>query len=161
VNDVLAWMESSALGHFMRESGPWTYALVNLTHILGVAALFGAVLILDLRLVGLWHRTPLAALTTVSSPLAAIGFAVAATSGIGLLASNATEYIGNPFLAVKFPAIGLGLANAILVRRSLAWRAHRDRALTPRERRRLAMAGALSLCSWLTAIAAGRLIGYW
>jgi len=51
-------MYASALGHFMRESGPWTYAIVNLAHILGIAALFGAVLIIDLRLLGVWRRTP-------------------------------------------------------------------------------------------------------
>jgi hypothetical protein len=40
----------------MRESGPWTYAFVNLTHILAVSALFGSVLVLDLRLLGVWSR---------------------------------------------------------------------------------------------------------
>jgi hypothetical protein len=30
-----------------------------------------------------------------------------------------------------------------------------------RERRQLAVAGGVSLLSWLTAVAAGRLIGYW
>ena len=38
----MAWMQTSTLGHFMRESGPWTYAVVNLTHILGLASLFGS-----------------------------------------------------------------------------------------------------------------------
>jgi len=36
LREILVWMEATALGHFMRESGPWTYAGVNLTHILGV-----------------------------------------------------------------------------------------------------------------------------
>ena len=52
---LLAWLESSALGHAMRESGVWTYGLVNLTHILGVSSLFGSVLVLDLRLLELWR----------------------------------------------------------------------------------------------------------
>lgn len=157
----LSWMESSALGHFMRESGPWTYALVNLAHILGIAALFGAVLILDLRLLGLWRRVPLAAVTSVAAPVAAFGFAIAATAGIGLISANATEYSGNPFLLVKFPAIALGLINAIAVRRTRAWREHVHRDLSSAERRQLAVMGTISLCSWLTAITAGRMIGYW
>ena len=33
---ILLWIEATSLGHVMRESGPWTYAIVNLTHILGV-----------------------------------------------------------------------------------------------------------------------------
>lgn len=158
---ILSWMESSALGQFMRESGPWTYPVVNLAHILGIAALFGAVLVVDLRLLGLWQRTPLSAVTTVGGPVAAFGFGLAAVSGLGLIASNATEYAGNPFLAVKFPAIALGLINAIVWRRSRAWREHGHRELSRRERRQLATMGGISLCSWLTAITAGRMIGYW
>src|SRR5688572_2155082 len=104
-------MQASALGHFMRESGPWTYAIVNLAHILGIAALFGAVVILDLRLIGFWRRTPLSALTEVAFPVAATGFALSVTSGIGLITANATEYVGNPFLYIKLPAIAIGFVN--------------------------------------------------
>ena len=38
--ELLAWLEGSALGHAMRGAGVWSYGLVNLTHILGVSALF-------------------------------------------------------------------------------------------------------------------------
>lgn len=154
-------MEASALGRLMRESGVWTYASVNLLHILGVASLFGAVLVLDLRLLGLMRRAPLAALADAASPVAAVGFVVAATSGAALLATNATDYIDNPFLLIKFPAIAVGLVNALAVRRSPAWRARHERAPTPAEARRLALMGGISLAAWLTAVAAGRMIGYW
>jgi hypothetical protein len=157
----MTWLETSALGHFMRESGPWTYALVNLAHILGIASLFGAILIVDLRLLGVWRRIPLAALADTAAPVAAFGLALALISGTGLLATKATEYVGNPFIYIKFPAIALGIANALAVRRSEGWRARASRELSPVETRRLAWMGALSLASWLTAIAAGRLIAYW
>ena len=114
--DALAWLESSALGTFMRDSGPWTYPVVNVIHVLGVATLFGAVLILDLRLLGVGRRAPLAAITTIAAPVAMAGFALAAASGVCLLAANALEYQGNPVLLVKFSAIGLGLANAAALR---------------------------------------------
>jgi hypothetical protein len=154
-------MEMSALGHLMRESGVWTYAIVNLTHILGIAALFGSVLIMDLRLLGLWRHVPLGAVASAATPVAAIGFVVAATTGAGLLATKATEYVGNPFLLIKFPAIAVGLINAAALRRTPAWRARALREPSGPEGRRLATMGALSLLSWLTAIAAGRLIAYW
>jgi hypothetical protein len=156
-----AWLEASALGHFMRESGPWTYALVNLAHILGIASLFGAILIVDLRLIGAWRRIRLAALADTAAPIAACGFVLAAVTGTGLLATKATEYVGNPFLYIKFPAIAIGVVNALAVRRSTAWRERASREPSPTEARRLAWMGALSLASWLTAIAAGRLIAYW
>lgn len=161
MHDFFAWLQASALGHFMRESGAWTYAIVNLLHILGVASLFGSVIIIDLRLLGLWRHTPLAALADAAAPVAACGFALAATTGVGLLATKATEYIGNPFLYVKFPAIALGLLNALILRVSPAWKARGHRDLSPSEHRQLAWVGAASLACWLTAIAAGRLIAYW
>ena len=157
----MAWLEGSALGHLMRDSGVWFYGIVNLTHILGVATLFGSVVILDLRLLGLWSDVPLAGLTRPTVRMAAAGFMVAAVSGAGLLATKATEYIGNPFLYVKFPAIALALLNVGLIHRTSAWRAHSSRELSNTERRQLAAMGGTSLLCWLTSIGAGRMIGYW
>ena len=48
MNEFAAWLQASALGHLMRDSGPWTYAIVNLAHIFGIATLFGAILILSI-----------------------------------------------------------------------------------------------------------------
>jgi hypothetical protein len=160
--EFLAWMQASALGVFMRESSYWTYAFVNLSHILGVAVLFGSILILDLHLVGvLRRRAPLAAVSRVTLPVAKAGFALAATTGVALLCTNATEYVDNPFLVIKFPAIALGLANAAVVGRLRAWRVRDERDLTRGEERQLAVMGGVSLASWLTAVTAGRMIGYW
>lgn len=158
---LLAWVEGSALGSAMRHAGVWSYGVANLIHILGVATLFGSVLLLDLRLLGLWRRVPLAAITAAAVPSAACGFAVAVLSGACLISTNATEYIGNPLLLVKFPAIAIGLANALALNFVPAWRAHRSRELEPHERRKLAAFGGVSLASWLAAVSAGRLIAYW
>ena len=158
---VLTWIESSALGNAIRGSGVWTYGVINLVHILGVATLFGAILVLDLRLLG-WRRdVALASIASVTSPLAVIGFCLAALSGVCLLATNATEYASNPFLLTKFAAIAVGLINAIILSRLSGWKARSTRELEHRERVQLAMLGGVSLLCWLTALAAGRMIGYW
>jgi len=157
----MAWLEGSVLGHAMRSSGVWTYGVVNLIHILGVSALFGSVLMLDLRLIGAWRQVPLVVVTSTTVPIARVGFVIAATSGIGLLATKATEYVGNPFLLIKFPAIAIALINVAIIGRLSGWRARAVRDAAPHERRQLAIAGAVSLLSWLTAITAGRMIGYW
>ena len=159
--EFLAWLEGSALGHALRGAGVWTYGVVNLVHILGVATLFGAILVLDLRLLGLWARVPLVAVATPTVPLAIAGFTVAALSGACLLATNATEYAGNPFLLIKFPAIALGLVNVAVLNALPAWKARATRPPAEHERFGLSAAGAASLVCWLTALAAGRLIGYW
>ena len=100
--ELLTWLEASALGQAVRGAGVWSYALINLAHIVGVATLFGSVLILDLKLLGLFPRAPLAIVAVTSVPMAIAGFLFAATSGICLLATNATDYKSNPFLLIKF-----------------------------------------------------------
>lgn len=158
---LLTWLEGSALGGLMRTSGVWTYGVVNLVHILGISTLFGSVLAFDLRLLGLWRHAPLAALEQPLLTLAAAGFGVAATSGVALISTNGTEYIGNPFLVAKLVAIALGLTNVVAVQFLPAWR---TRALEPHgapQRVGLRVVGATSLACWLGAVAAGRMIGYW
>ena len=121
MSSLLTWVEQSALGHFVRESGPWTYPLINLAHIVGIAALFGSVLVIDLTLLGVGRRaaSTMSAIADAAAPVARAGFLLAAASGVGLLSSNASEYVGNPFFMIKFPLIALALLNAVLVTRSL------------------------------------------
>jgi len=145
----------------MRTSSLWTYPIVNLLHVFGIATLFGSALVVDLRLLGLWRKVPLRTVTDIALPVAGCGLALALTTGPALLATQATEYLGNPFLLIKFAAIAVGLANAAAVRGSTAWQESGTRDLLPGEHRRLAIVGGISLASWVAAIAAGRLIAYW
>jgi len=86
---------------------------------------------------------------------------VAASSGVCLLATKATEYVDNPFLYIKFSAIALGLVNVGVLHFTSAWKARTLRDLSPKEQSQLAKIGAISLFCWLTAVTAGRMIGYW
>jgi hypothetical protein len=162
IRSILLWIEGTGLGHWMRESGPWTYAIVNLTHILAVSTLFGSILILDLRLLGAWsRRVRIDDLASAVTPVALSGFVIAVCTGAAMLATKATAYVDNPFLLIKFPAIAVGFVNAALLNSRPVWRELRVRALTPRERRQLAVFGGISLTAWLTAVTCGRMIGYW
>ena len=82
---------------------------------------------------------PVAAIARVASSAAGVGFAFAAPTGIALLATQATEYIGNPFLPIKLLSIAVALVNVVASHRSAAWRALTTRELTVQERRRLAV----------------------
>lgn len=159
---ILLWLEESALGEAVRDSGVWTYGWLNLAHILGIATLFGAMLILDLRLLGAWRSIALPLLARPTIPLAAVGFLIAVTSGATMLTVNATGYEGNPFLYTKLPLIGVAVINVLVVQRLTAWR----RALAGHDpgsgdHRVLGIVGAISLLLWLAIIACGRMIGYW
>jgi hypothetical protein len=160
--ELMAWLEASALSEFLRGLNIWAYGLINLVHILGISTLFGAVLLLDLRLMGLWRSIPLTGVIRPTVPLAAIGFILAATSGSLMFSFNTTNYHGNPFLYVKLPVIVVALVNVAIIQRLAAWR--RAKAGAPTEsgdQTVLAICGALSLLTWTTVITCGRMIGYW
>jgi len=161
MRQLLIWIEGTGLGHFMRESGPWTYAVVNVAHIFGVAALFGSLLVLDLRLLGLWRRVRLAELASAVTPVATTGFVMAVLSGSAMLATKATAYVDNPFLLIKFPAIALGLVNVGVLNATPAWKSRATGEPSPGQERQLAFLGGISLACWLTAITCGRMIAFW
>jgi hypothetical protein len=163
VRSLLTWIEQSGLGHLIRESGPWTYPFVNLAHIVGVAMLFGAVVVIDVMLLRGRRTQPWAraAVAAAATPIARTGFVLAAASGLGLVSTNGSEYIGNPIFTIKFPLIGMGLLNAAVVTHSAAWRALLAGDIRRDEERLLASMAAVSLVCWTGAITAGRMIGYW
>jgi len=157
----MAGLEASPLGHFMRDSGVWTYPFVNLAHLIGIAGLFGAICVLDLRLLGVWRSIPLGMISRPAVNVAGTGVAVAAVTGVMLLATKASEYATNPFLLPKLVLIGLALLNLAILHLTPSWHAHRGRDLTQAEYQRLRLFGATSLVFWLGAMTMGRLIGYW
>jgi hypothetical protein len=159
--EAMAWLEGSALAEALRGMGIWTYAVINLVHILGIGLLFGSIALLDLRLLGVWRGIPFAVLARPTVPLATTGFLVAIPSGILMLSFNTTEYHGNPFLYLKLPMVVVGLVNVAVVSRLPAWRRARNGSPAERpDRWVLPAAGAVSLSIWLTVITCGRMIGY-
>ena len=128
---------------------------------LGISSLFGAILVLDLRLLGIWRSVPVQALSRPVIPIATAGFALAVLSGTCMLATNGTDYVGNPFFLVKFAAIAVGLINVAAINRLPAWRSRNAGSPSRAGERQLAFVGAVSLLCWLTAITAGRMIAYW
>lgn len=157
----LTWLEASGLGRAVRGAGVWSYAGINLVHILGIATLYGSVLLLDLKLLGFFRRAPLSVISGPTVRLAATGFMIAAVSGVCLLSTNATEYSSNPFLPIKFGAIALALINILLVHRTTAWQGRSHDSFSPQQERRLAVGGGVSLLAWTTALTSGRMLGYW
>lgn len=162
LDTLLPEIENSSLGHAVRALGGWGYAWINLAHLLSIATLFGAILILDLRLLGWRAHIRLTDVSALTLPFALAGFAGAVLSGICMLSANASEYQGNPVLLLKFAALLLALANAGVVRRIPAWQARANPESGSVGHSNLLVAcGVVSLVSWLTVIAAGRMIAYW
>ena len=160
--EMMALVEASFFAEGLRSLGVWTYGIVNLAHIIGISLLFGAIAILDLRLLGLWQSLSVATIATITVPVAAAGASIAIPSGLSMFAMNATQYHGNHFLYLKLPVLIFALANVMVVTRLGAWRrAVLEGLVQPRDNSILFVAGAFSLFSWSFVLVCGRMIGYW
>jgi hypothetical protein len=140
-------------------SARWTYAAVNAGHITGIALLFGAIVPLDLRLMGCFRQVSIRALARVLVPVAACGLLLAVAAGSLLFSIRAVQYAGTTLFQVKMALVVCGIANALLLRKAAAWEAARDdtSAVPPP---RLRAAGALSIALWLSVIFCGRFVAF-
>lgn len=155
--EALTAIEQWPLAAALRD-GRWTYAAVNGLHVTGIALLFGAIVPLDLRLLGFWRQVTIRTLARVLVPVAAFGLLLAVSAGFLMFAIRATEYAAKPVFQIKLALIVCAVANALLLRRAMVWETGRDDTGAPPARLRLA--GALSILLWLGVIAAGRSIAF-
>jgi hypothetical protein len=140
-------------------SSRWTYAVVNAGHITGIALLFGAIVPMDLRLLGCFRQVSIQALARILVPIAASGLLLAIVAGSLLFSIRAVQYAGTTLFQIKLALIACGLANALLLRKAVAWEAARQETwdMPPP---RLRVAGALSIALWLATILCGRLLAF-
>jgi hypothetical protein len=122
--------------------------------VLGIALLVGAIIPLDLRLVGCWPAVPREALIRVLVPVAATGLALAVSAGLLLFSIRAGDYAALWVFRGKLLLIAIGAGSAILLHLTYG----RRLAEAPPER--LARAGMLSMTCWLGALIAGRMIAF-
>lgn len=155
---LAAALQDSALSQLLRSS-IWLYPLVNTGHVVGIALLFGAIVPLDLRLIGGFQRTPLEHLANTLVPVAMAGLVLALFTGSLLFATRPLDYVAEPLFGIKLTLLGAAVLNALLLRRSPGWRwLGATPGAPPQKEWRLH--GLLSMALWLAVIAAGRLIGY-
>jgi uncharacterized membrane protein YtjA (UPF0391 family) len=129
------------------------YLFVNATHILGIGLLLGSILPLDLRLLGFFRRFPLEVLRSFLVRNAAVGLTLAIVTGLWLFSVKPAEYLANTAFRWKMVFLVIALLNVAFQHRGASGRAFE---LTRATRVR----AALSLCLWLSALVAGRWIGF-
>ena len=152
VAELLAGLETSPLAAGLRGS-VWLYPLVNAAHIVGIALLFGAIVPLDLRLMGFFRDVEAAALSRLLVTVAATGLALAIVAGSLLFVTDAGDYFASNLFRAKMIVLLLALANVVLAFRLSGRSGARAAAY-----RRVAAAASIGL--WLTVIVLGRLVGY-
>jgi hypothetical protein len=142
-----AWMRGVA----------WAYPLVESLHIVALGTLFGAMAVVDLRLLGFSRALPMAPLIRHAVPLALLAFCLAGVTGLLLFLAHADDLVGNRIFVLKICLIGAAGTNAAIFHTG-NWGdpAHwgESAPLVPR------LLAVSSLIIWVGVIFCGRWIAY-
>ena len=152
---VAQWCEGSALGSAIRTS-PWAFAVIESVHLLALAAIGGAVLVVDLRLLGFGLREQrVSDLAGDAFPWFVGSLMVMLVTGFGLFLSEATKcYYSTPFW-VKMASLALAVLFTFTIRRQVT---QMDEARVRPVWLKLVALVSLSL--WFGVGAGGRWIGF-
>jgi hypothetical protein len=153
LDELLTALEATSFAQYLRVSR-WGYAAFNTAHVLGVALLFGAILSLNLRLLGFWPSVPRSGLVRVLTPMAAAGLLLAILAGAVLFSVRATEYADLGVFRLKLAFVALGILGALTLHR--AYGLDLDGASDAR----VAAHAAVSTVCWVGALICGRLIAF-
>ena len=160
--DIPAWLKSlegTGLASGIRDS-LYLFPFLEAVHVMALSVVFGTIMIVDLRLLGLasTHR-PFARMSSELLRITWGAFAVAAVTGTLMFMTNARVYAGNTSFRIKMVLLllaGLNMAFFHLTAGRSVIRWDKDRS-APRIGRTTA---ALSLSLWIAIIFAGRVIGF-
>ncbi|HWJ68474.1 MAG TPA: DUF6644 family protein [Sphingobium sp.] len=159
IDTLLDAIGDSAVGMFVAENAtafPW----IEVIHVLGIVVVFGSILLVDLRLMGLAARDyPALTFSRTILPVTWTAFIVAVVTGALMFASNPHGYFGNTMFRVKMLLL-LAAGLNMLVFHLITMRGGRmtdGPGPLPGGAR---MAGLFSLTLWLAIIACGRWIGF-
>ena len=151
--ELFHWLEYLPLLVAMRSS-PWLFPAIATVHLLGLAIIGGAVLVVDLRLLGLGLiGQPARRLARDTEPLLFIGIAIMLLTGPWLFMCFATKYYYLAAFWVKMVSLGAVLLFTLTIRRRVVRRS--GTAVTARK-----LVAVASLSLWFTVALGGRLIGF-
>ena len=154
--ELCEWIQYSAPLVAMRSS-PWLFPVIACIHLMGFAMIGGAVLLGDLRLLGLGlTRQPVALVARDAERWLTAGLLVMVPTGILQFMCFATKYYFLTFFWVKMASLLLVLLFTFSVRRKIVAMAD-ETGIRPGWRR---LAAVVSLSLWTTIAIGGRWIGF-
>ena len=148
-------LQYSSLLSAMRSS-PWIFPVIASIHLMGLALIGGAVLLVDLRLLGLGMRNqPLPQIARYAERWFVVSLAILLPTGIvQFMCFAATKYYYMKAFWIKMAALVLALLFTFAVRRRVVM-ADETRMSPPRNK----LVAGVSLALWGTVAVAGRWIG--
>jgi len=159
INALLKAIEASGLATGIRDA-LWLFPLIESTHVIGLSLVFGTILIIDLRLLGVAsaHRSFKQMASDILKWTWA-AFALTALTGSLMFITNARVYYHNSFFRIKMLLLLLSGINMLVFELTAGRTIHRwDKA--PSAPRAGKAAAALSLAMWIGIIVMGRLVGF-
>jgi protein-S-isoprenylcysteine O-methyltransferase Ste14 len=149
------WSEATALGTAIRNS-QYAFPIIEFFHLAALAVIGGAVLVVDMRLLGLGLRkTPVAELARDAQPWMIGSLIVMLVTGISLYTSEATKCYGSAAFWIKMIALVLAIVFTFTVRRKIAM--DDEQHVLPRTSRSV---GLVSVGLWFAVAWGGRWIGF-
>jgi hypothetical protein len=148
-------IEASAVGQLIKNS-KWAFAAIESIHLLALAVIGGAVLVVDLRLLGLGlRRQPVSEIARDAFPVLVASLIVMIVTGIGLFVSESIKcYYSTPFW-VKMTSLSLAILFTFTIRRKVTMT--EEAGLRPIWMKLVAL---VSLTLWFGVGAGGRWIGF-
>jgi len=150
------WCQDSSLGAMIRES-VWMFPIIEAVHLLALALIGGAVLIVDMRLAGLaLRRQPAAMVARDAEPWLIGSLVVMIITGVLLFVSEALKCYYSPPFWLKMSFLALAIAFTFTLRRKVAFAG--DTLVAPW---RMKTVAALSVLLWSGVGLMGRGIGFY
>ena len=148
-------LESSAVAGAIHDS-LWLFPLVEAFHLVGLAVIGGAILIVDFRLLGLVLRDhPVSRIAHDVQPWVISSLLTMILSGVPLFLSEAVKCYYSGAFWTKMTALGFAIVFTFTIRRSVTSAA--DDRFSPRFNRAVALT---SITLWSTVGWGGRWIGF-
>lgn len=155
LKSIEGWSVAAAI-----RNGLYSFPMLESIHVIGLAIVFGTILIIDLRLLGVASAgRPFQRMAPEILKCTWAGFAIVVITGVLMFTTNATVYYHNTYFRVKMlllllAGINMGIFELTTGRRVAKWG---ELQATPAAAR---TAAKLSLLLWVSIIVTGRLIGF-
>jgi hypothetical protein len=148
------WMQNSAFSSAIQESW-WAGAAVNILHLLALAVFIGAVLIVDLRLLGTGlSEQPVSRVASDARPWLIAGLLGLLVTGTPQLFSLAVRNYYNWYFWFKMVVLAISLIFMFTIRQRVA--STEESRLQPAQAK---LVGFISIVLWTVVTATSRLIG--
>ncbi|RBP85815.1 hypothetical protein EBI01_01680 [Marinomonas rhizomae] len=162
IQSIVQWMSESNLNHYIITHS-YVWPTLESLHFIGLCLLFGSLLFIDLRALGLARMIPFPAVEPFIL-VSLIGFFINLATGVAFLFGDPSRYFINPSFQLKMLCIILALLNALYFSLRMKKRRNADaieqggnEVVMPLD---MKLAAGVSLALWIAVIVFGRLIPY-